>query len=148
MLDALSSMQGTAFTPRTLIGWPQAKLVASGEKIKLTFDRAAPSGKIEQIVTEDFPFARPCMEKCDDEGDTGNGYVYLKSSAYISTGARIWVCIFAGLSSVPLWWLATFLDPFGSVKKSWERNIVPDPSRDARPRRLNTVRVKRNRRSF
>jgi hypothetical protein len=84
MLEALAlRLPGVPFEPRKLLGWPTARV--SGDKLEFT-----PSdGAVENVIMRDYPFKRPCMEHCDDKGDTGTGYVYLRASAYISTGAQL-----------------------------------------------------------
>jgi hypothetical protein len=83
MLTALSTnLKDTPFDPRTLIGWPTAR--SDGDKLVF----APSTGAVEQIVMRDYPFKRPCMD-CKDKEDNGSGYVYLKSNAYISTGAQL-----------------------------------------------------------
>lgn len=84
MLDALATdLQDRPMVPETLLGWPKAHL-SNGKRVFTPSD-----GAVEQIILRDHPFARACMEKCDDPGDNGSGYVYLKASAYISTSAQI-----------------------------------------------------------
>ncbi len=85
MLSALANLKGTTFEPKALLGSPHANTSGEGRP---KFDPTAPMGAVEQIVIKDYPFKRPCMD-CADQGDTGSGYVYLKSSAYISTGAKV-----------------------------------------------------------
>lgn len=87
MIAALSTqLEDIPFTPQKLLGNPRATWSGEGEG-SLTFTRS--SGMVEQIVLHDYPFLRPCM-MCNDEGDTGQGYVYLKDSALLP-GWAPWV---------------------------------------------------------
>lgn len=108
MLSALSSrLAGTAFDPKTMIGWPKARV--NGDKLSFT----PSTGAIEQIVMRDYPFARPCMD-CKDKGDKGSGYVYLRSSAYISTGAQLGVMSVLFVLGMATFTLAAWFD-FGRI---------------------------------
>ena len=87
MLAALSlQLEKTKFTPQDLLGAPKATWSGEGEG-SLTFTPS--NGAVEQIVLHDHPFLRPCM-MCNDEGDSGQGYVYLKDSALLPSWAP-WV---------------------------------------------------------
>lgn len=83
MLSALSnSLKDEPLEPKSLLGWPTAKPVDD----ELSF--SASDGVVEQVMLRDYAFKRPCMD-CQDDGDHGSGYVYLKSGAFISTGKQI-----------------------------------------------------------
>lgn len=100
MLSELSTrLPGKEFKPRTLIGWPKAKVGAND----IAFSDGG--GVVERIITRDQPFKRPCME-CDDPGDSGSGYVYLAPSAYISDGAQFTIAAVLFLVGVALFALA------------------------------------------
>jgi hypothetical protein len=104
MLSALSTnLEGAAFEPKSLIGWPQAKPQGG----KLTFTPSA--GKVEQIVMRDYPFLRLCMD-CKDKSDHGTSYVYLKSSAFISTGAKIGIDAVVFFLGLLVFFLAAVFD--------------------------------------
>jgi hypothetical protein len=87
MLAALSlQLEDVKFTPQDLLGGPKATCNSENGG-NLTFTPT--DGAVEQIVLRDYPFQRPCM-MCEDEGDTGQGYVYLKDSALLPAWAP-WV---------------------------------------------------------
>lgn len=87
MLAALSlQLADTQFTPQALLGSPAATWNGEGEG-NLSFTPS--DGIVEQIILRDHPFLRPCM-MCNDEGDSGQGYVYLKDSALLPSWAP-WV---------------------------------------------------------
>lgn len=115
MLAALSTqLDDMPFEARSLIGWPKAR--PDGDDLSFT-----PSeGRVEQIVTRDYPFKRPCMD-CKDKGDEGDGFVYLKSSAYISTGAQLTVAFFLFLFGMGAFALVGFFDPLGAIVSSRRR---------------------------
>lgn len=127
MISALSTqLPHTNFTPRTLIGWPKAKVGAKN----ITFTDG--DGAVERIITRDYPFERPCMEHCDDPGDHGSGYVYLAPSAYISDGAQFAigaVLFLAGMLIFAIAGMCHFANLWPWCKRTWANFRRPSHNR-------------------
>lgn len=115
MLSTLSTaLVDMPFEARSLVGWPTAR--SDGDDLSFT-----PSeGRVEQVVLRDYPFKRPCMD-CKDKGDEGDGFVYLKSTAYISGGAQFTVAFFLFLFGMGAFALMGFFDPLGVIIPSRSR---------------------------
>lgn len=119
MLSALSTnLKNTPFIPKTLVGWPEAR--SNGDNLAFT----PSTGVIEQIVMRDYPFKRPCMD-CKDKGDSGSGYVYLKSNAYISTGSQLGIAAVVFFLGMLAFFLAAWFDftRIGPSIRSGVRNL-------------------------
>ncbi len=125
MLSAMNlNLKGERFDPDTLLG----KVTVSpliDDKGNLKVDEGGDpqmgitgsDGQLGQIMFRDHPFKRACM-KCGDKDDNGTGYVFLKDSIPIPTGAKVlWIFIVIGISSV-LWALAFFFDPASFIRNN------------------------------
>lgn len=76
-------LPGTAFTPEAAIGAPTVTNPGSDDP-----KFAHSDGVTDTALWGPNKYTRICMG-CDDEGDTGTGYVYLKSNVDAPTGAKV-----------------------------------------------------------
>ncbi|MFZ1258669.1 MAG: hypothetical protein WAQ25_04330 [Candidatus Saccharimonas sp.] len=96
MLEALANLRGRTFEPKTLLGWPTYN---TG-----TRQYVSSTGTIENIIIDQYPYLRPCMN-CTDKGDQGTGYVYLKAAVKVPTGGKIAISIVIAVLSTLLFWV-------------------------------------------
>lgn len=141
MLAALSfQLEGEPLVPETLLGRPRATPTSEGLRF------TASDGVVERIVMDDYPYMRPCMD-CEDEDDNGSGLVYLKSSAYVGTGAQVTAGIVYFLLGVGVFVLAAMYN-FDDIRFRITGRNSPD-SFQRMPSRLRTDRrPRRQKRSF
>lgn len=114
MLEALADLKGHKFEPKTLLGWPTYN---TG-----TRQYVGSAGVIERILIDQHPYLRPCMN-CEDKGDQGTGYVYLKAAVKVPTGGKIVISIFIALFSAVLFWAAAQYE-FSALLTRRGRNSV------------------------
>ena len=60
---------------------------------------------------------------CEDKGDQGTGYVYLKAAVKVPTGGKIVISIFIALFSAVLFWAAAQYE-FSALLTRRGRNSV------------------------
>jgi hypothetical protein len=107
MLQRLSSqLSGLPFTPPAILGSTTARVDPTTHKVTYT----PGSGRAAQIVMQEFPFVRACME-CKDKNEKGqHSFVDLSDQIPLSTSGRVWgtilllALIFIGWS-----WIYNFL---------------------------------------
>ncbi len=81
-------------------------------------------GILARVMFQDFPFLRACMS-CQDEGDSGTGYVYLRDSIPVSTGANILMFFIVLLISLVGWGGVLYLDPFRGFHSAESTHKTP-----------------------
>ena len=101
-------LKGVSFNPDVVFGAITAQPYAKKDgDMKVRYRHG--SGILDIVMFKDHPFLRACMG-CKDKGDNGSGYVFLKDSIPVSTGAKVGMFfIVFGISCV-LWALAVFLN--------------------------------------
>ena len=100
-------LRNAAFEPSSLLGSPTAKIVDGNPVYDST------SGLVDQIITRDFPYQRPCMD-CKDKGEAG-GYVYLDSETLISGWAQFWIVLAGVLLAGGIWWFFAYMPFFEGI---------------------------------
>jgi len=109
MLSALSSrLAGQAFAPDTLIGSPGATIVDGKPQYQLS------QGLVDQIITVDYPFKRPCTD-CANNGESG-GFVYIKPEVHLSFWSKFWTGLSVFVLTSVIWILLARLEFFPTRK--------------------------------
>ena len=109
MLSALSSrLAGQAFAPDTLIGSPGATIVDGKPQYQLS------QGLVDQIITVDYPFERPCTD-CANNGESG-GFVYIKPEVHLSFWSKFWTGLSVFVLTSVIWILLARLEFFPTRK--------------------------------
>ena len=111
MISAIQNgLTGQPLDPDIVLGVVTAEPYTREDgKKKVSYEYG--DGILARIVFEDFPFMRACM-KCDDADDTGTGFVYLKDSIPVSTGAKLLMFFIVLAISVISYTVFLFIDPF------------------------------------
>lgn len=136
MLHAVQfDLMDKPFDPELVLGAIKAQPI-KGKDGKPSVKYLHGEGVLDRIMFRDHPFKRACM-KCEDADDKGTGYVYLKDSIPVPTGAKVmwfFVVLFVALVG---WGVALFTDVVSSITSSTRR--VADPpysSSTYKPRRF------------
>jgi hypothetical protein len=98
--EITSALEGQAFNPATLIGYPVGKLYNKDGKTKVKIQLG--NGLLERTVFGPNGFQRVCMI-CKTKGDKGVGYGYLSGEIQPSGGAKFLIGFLAFLFSMFVW---------------------------------------------
>lgn len=116
MLAALKfELADKPLDPNVLLGQiTAAPYLKEGGKAAVRYTHG--EGLLDQIMFRDYPFKRACMRHCNDPGDSGTGYVFLRDSIPVSTGAKVLWCFIVFVIAAMAWGAVLFLDPIGYIK--------------------------------
>jgi len=125
MLEALSARfagKDVPLTPEAVIGNPRLRMVGVGDDAEPKLTLAEDPGIIEEIILDDYPFARASM-KCEDkeDGEACIGFADLVSKLEPSTSAKLAMGSIVIFISLIFWALAVIFDWFGWLTRPREQ---------------------------
>jgi hypothetical protein len=93
MLQALSlQLDGQPFTPDAVLGHTTGRTLTTGDKPKVEYTPG--TGIASQLILQEFPFERACMN-CKDAEDKGKtGFVSLSSELPLDGAHTFWAIFF------------------------------------------------------